>query len=180
MDFSYSPEQTDLRKRIVAFASKELANESAADRDRDQTFSRELWEKCATHRLHALAVPEQYGGAGLDGLSAAIAMEAFGNGCEDGGFVFTVGAHHFATGIPIAHFGTEEQKQKFLPALCDGTQVGVNAMSEPDAGSDLGSISTTAVRDGNGYRLNGVKTLGTTWPGRRRCVGLCRYRSRRE
>ncbi|MGK0184515.1 MAG: alkylation response protein AidB-like acyl-CoA dehydrogenase [Verrucomicrobiales bacterium] len=164
MDFNFNADQTALYKSIVAFAKTELENENAADRDRHQTFSRALWKKCAAHKLHALSVPEELGGAGLDSLSTTIAMEAFGYGCEDGGFVFAVGAHHFATANPIAAFGTEAQKAKYLLPLCDGTQVGVNAMSEPGAGSDLGSISATAVKDGDGYRINGVKTLGTNGP----------------
>lgn len=164
MDFSYSPEQSALRKRIVAFATTELENDRASERDRLQEFSRDLWQRCAAHKLHALAVPETYGGAGMDSLSTAIAMEAFGYGCEDGGLVFAVGAHHFATAIPIAHFGTDRQRAEFLPGLCDGSLVGVNAMSEPGAGSDLGSIAATAVREGAVYRLNGTKTLGTNGP----------------
>jgi alkylation response protein AidB-like acyl-CoA dehydrogenase len=164
MDFNYNAEQIAMRKRIAAFAKTELENEHAADRDRHQTFSRELWKKCAQHKLHALSVPEEHGGAGLDSLSTTIAMEAFGYGCEDGGLVFAVGAHHFATAVPIAAFGTEEQKAKYLRPLCDGTHIGVNAMSEPGAGSDLGAISATAVKEGDGYRINGVKTLGTNGP----------------
>src|SRR5688572_31327784 len=92
MDFSLSEEQKILRDTIVRFASKEL-NEGMIERDRDQVFARDLWLKCGELRLQGLPVPEEYNGSGLDPLSTAIALEALGYGCHDGGLVFSICAH---------------------------------------------------------------------------------------
>lgn len=92
MDFSITEEQRALRENIVRFA-QEVLNPGAAERDREQTFSRELWKSCAKIGIQGLPVPEQYGGSGLDPLTCAMALEALGYGCHDGGLVFSLCAH---------------------------------------------------------------------------------------
>jgi len=89
MDFSFTEEHKILRENIIRFARQEL-NEEVSQRDRDQTFLRELWRKCAEIGIQGLLVPEQYAGSGLDSLSCAIALEALGYGCHDGGLVFSL------------------------------------------------------------------------------------------
>ena len=163
MDFSLSAEQKMIRQEIIRFAQKEL-NEGVRDRDRDHHFSRDLWKKCGEMGLTGLPVPAEAGGSGLDSLSTAMALEAFGYGCHDTGLVFSVCAHLLACVVPIWKHGSEEQKHRYLPGLCQGTQIAANAMSEPGSGSDVFSMSSTAVRDGDGYRLNGVKTFCTNGP----------------
>jgi alkylation response protein AidB-like acyl-CoA dehydrogenase len=163
MDFSLTEEQTILCKEIVRFAQLEL-NSGIAERDRQQIFPRELWLKCGAMRLQGLAIPEEYGGAGLDGLSSAIALEALGYGCRDGGLVFAICAHLLSCAIPIWKFGTAEQKDRYLPGLCDGTLIAVNAMTEPGSGSDAFAMTTRAESDGDVFRINGTKTFSSNGP----------------
>lgn len=163
MDFSLSEEQRIIRDRIVQFARDEL-NEGVQERDRDHEFSHALWRKCGEMGLPALAVPEEYGGSGLDGLSTAIALEALGYGCEDGGLSFAICAHLLACVMPITHHGSDELKRRYLPDLCEGKLIAVNAMTEPESGSDAFSMKTTAVLDGDHYVVNGTKTFGSNGP----------------
>jgi alkylation response protein AidB-like acyl-CoA dehydrogenase len=97
-------------------------------------------------------------------LSTAIVLDALGYGCRDGGLVFSVCAHLLACVVPIWKYGTEEQKRRYLPLLCDGSWIIVNAMSEPDSGSDAFSMSTRAVPDGEGFRIRGTKTFASNGP----------------
>ena len=163
MDFALTEEQRILRQEIRRFAKAELSP-GAADRDRDQTFSRDLWNQCAEIGLTGLVVPEEYGGSDLDALSTAVALEAFGYGCEDGGLVFSVCAHLLACVVPIVKFGTEEQKRRFLPGVCDGSVITANCMSEPDSGSDAFAMRTRAVADGDDFIINGAKTFISNAP----------------
>jgi len=163
MDFSLSEDQEALRRQIIEFAHREL-NSGIHERDGAHEFPRGLWLECGRLGLQGLPVPEQYGGAGLDPLSTALAMEAFGYGCEDGGLVFSVGAHLLACVVPILSHGSEEQKRRYLPGLANGTLIAANAMTEPDSGSDAFSMSTTAEPDGDGFLIRGTKTFCTNGP----------------
>ena len=163
MDFSLTEEQQILRGNIIRFAHEAL-NEKVVERDREQRFSRELWRKCGEMGLQGLPVPEQYGGSGLDALSSAIALEALGYGCHDGGLVFSLCAHLLSCVVPLWQYGNEEQKQRYLPRLCNGTLVGVHAMTEPGSGSDAFALRTKAEPDGSGFCINGTKTLISNGP----------------
>ncbi len=163
MNFSLTEDQQMLRDEIINFAKHELNND-IIERDRAQEFPKDLWLKCGEMGLQGLPVPEEYGGAGLDGLSTAIALDALGYGCQDGGLSFSICAHLLACVIPIINHGTEEQKQKYLPLLSSGKLIAVNAMSEPGSGSDAYNMKTRAIKDGNGYRINGTKIWSTNGP----------------
>ncbi|HUG79371.1 MAG TPA: acyl-CoA dehydrogenase family protein [Burkholderiales bacterium] len=163
MDFSLTEEQRLLRDNIVRFARAAL-NEGAAQRDREQVFSRELWRKCGEIGIQGLPVPEQYGGSGVDPLTCAMALEALGYGCHDGGLVFSLCAHLLSCVVPLWQHGSEEQKRRYLPGLCDGTLVGVHAITEPGSGSDAFALRTKAERDATGYRINGTKTFISNGP----------------
>jgi alkylation response protein AidB-like acyl-CoA dehydrogenase len=163
MDFSLNEEQRILRDEIHRFARERL-NAGVTERDRAQTFSRELWVACAEMGLTALPVPEAYGGPGLDSLSTAIALEALGYGCEDSGLVFSVCAHLLSCVVPIAKHGSEEQRQRYLPGFCDGTLIAANAMSEPESGSDAFALKTRAEPQGDGFVINGTKTFVSNGP----------------
>jgi alkylation response protein AidB-like acyl-CoA dehydrogenase len=163
MDFSLSAEDADLRDRIVRFAQKELSP-GAADRDRRHEFPRELWHKCGQLGLTGLPVPEAFGGTGLSPLSTAVALEALGYGCSDGGLAFSVCAHLLACVVPIWKHGSEAMRQRYLSDLCAGKLIAVNAMTEAQTGSDPFAMASRAERDGDGYRLNGSKMFCSNGP----------------
>ena len=163
MDFSLTPDQTTLRDSIIRFA-RETLNDGATERDREQAFPRELWLKCGDMGLPGLPVPEEYGGSGLDPLSTAVALDALGYACRDGGLVFSICAHLLSCVVPLWHFGTEEQRRRYLPSLCSGRLVGVHAMTEPASGSDAFALKTRAERDGDGFRIRGTKTFISNGP----------------
>jgi alkylation response protein AidB-like acyl-CoA dehydrogenase len=163
MNFSLTEEQKTLRESIVRFARNEL-NEDVVERDKTETFRRDLWLKCGEMGIQGLPVPEEYGGSGLDAISTAIALEALGYGCTDSGLIFSMCAHLLPCVVPIWTFGTEEQKKRYLPDLCSGRKIAVNAMTEPGTGSDAFGMRTRAVAEGGGYRITGTKTFSSNGP----------------
>jgi alkylation response protein AidB-like acyl-CoA dehydrogenase len=109
-------------------------------------------------------VPSRYQGQGL-GLTELLAvMEGLGYGARDQGLLFSLNAHLWTNTIPILKYGTEAQREEYLPRLCDGSLIGANAASEPNAGSDIFAMQTRAVREGDDYVLNGTKTFVTNAP----------------
>lgn len=165
MDFSWSTEQIKFRDSIVQFAEKTLNND-LVDRDKESIFSRDLWQRCAEFGIHGLAAPARYGGQfeEIDILTAMLAMEGFGYGCRDNGLALALNAQMWTVQIPIAQFGTEAQKEKFLKAFTSGKQIGAHALTEPEAGSDILSMKMTAEKCDGGYILNGEKHLITLAP----------------
>jgi alkylation response protein AidB-like acyl-CoA dehydrogenase len=163
MDFELTDEQRSLRASIVEFARREL-NDDVVERDKSGTFSRDAWRKCAELGLLGLPVPEQYGGSAADPTTTLVALEALGYACTDNGLLFSLNAQLWAIETPIVRFGSEEQKQRYLPGLADGSTVAAHGMSEPASGSDAFSLSTTARKDGDDYVLDGSKTFVTNAP----------------
>jgi alkylation response protein AidB-like acyl-CoA dehydrogenase len=156
-------EQKKLQDSAIAFARSALVSEMIA-RDREAHFDREAWRHCASFGVLGMPIPEEYGGLGL-GLSQLLAvMEGLGYGTRDQGLLFSLNAHLWTNSIPILIYGSDAQRAKYLPPLCDGTLVGANAASEPDAGSDIFGMRTRATRDGDHYVLNGAKTFVTNAP----------------
>jgi alkylation response protein AidB-like acyl-CoA dehydrogenase len=156
MDFDPSPEQQRLCKEIAQFAREQLADD-VRTRDRSQTFAAELWKRCGSLRLQGLPVPEALGGRGFDALTTALALEALGQACADGGLVFSIGAHLATASLPVWKYGTPAQQERYLRGLCDGSLVGVGALSEPGAGSDAFGITTSARPAGSDFILQGTK-----------------------
>jgi alkylation response protein AidB-like acyl-CoA dehydrogenase len=163
VEFTLSDEQRGLRDEIVRF-STDLLNDDLTRRDAECTFSLEAWKRCAAIGLQGLPVPEEYGGAGADALSIIVAMEALGYGCRDNGLIFSLNAQMWSCETPIVRFGSEEQKRRYLPGLCDGSLIGVQCMTEPGSGSDAFSMQATAKRTDEGFTLNGTKTFITNAP----------------
>lgn len=163
MDFALSEEQQLFYKNIVDFARSRL-NEGVIERDDESTFDREGFMACAEQGLLGLAVPEAYGGLGLDVVSCMVAMEALGFGAKDQGLAFAVNTQLWTCELPILHFGTEAQKQHYLPRLVTGEIIGGHATSEPDSGSDAFAMQTKAVQDGDDWVINGNKTFITNAP----------------
>jgi alkylation response protein AidB-like acyl-CoA dehydrogenase len=163
MDFAYSDEQKALRDSIVRFARAEL-NRDTVERDRDETFSRELWRRCARIGLTGLPAPESWGGGGATPLDCAIALEALGYGCKDGGLAFSIAAHMLACVVPVWQHGSDAQKDRWLRGLCDGSYIGAHAITEPDSGSDTFAMRMRAERVASGWRLTGSKTFVSNAP----------------
>lgn len=163
MDFSLTDDQRTLREEIVRFARKEL-NAGVAQRDAAHEFPLDLWLKCGELGLQGLPVPTEYGGSGLDPQSTVMALEALGYGCEDGGLVFSICAHLLACVLPIWKHGTEEQKRRLLPDLCNGKLIAVNAMTESESGSDAFNMKTRARREGDEFVISGTKTFSSNGP----------------
>jgi hypothetical protein len=163
MDFDLTPEQRAQRDSIVRFARGEL-NHGVAERDRAGTFAREAFRKCGEMGLLGLPVPEELGGAGADPLSCALALEALGYGCTDGGLVFSLCAHVLACVVPVWRHGSPEQQRRYLQRLCSGSLVGAHAITEPGSGSDTFSMRMKAVREDGGWRLTGTKTFVSNGP----------------
>jgi alkylation response protein AidB-like acyl-CoA dehydrogenase len=163
LNFNLSPDEKSLREEIIAFARAHL-NEGAIDRDRDQRFPADLWKQCGELGLQGLLTPSEHGGRGLTPLQAALAVEALGYGCRDGGLSFAICAHLFACVVPIVRHGTDDQKRRWLPGLSDGSLIAANAMSEPSTGSDAFALSTSAAADDGGFRLDGHKTFASNAP----------------
>ena len=164
MDFDWSGEQKARRQAVIDFARSELDNAGAQQRDRDGVFPREDWDRCARNGLLRLSVPEAYGGEGLDLLTGVLIMEGFGYGCPDTGLGFALNTQLWTVQYPLAEYGSEDQKRRFLPGLADGTLIGAHALSEPESGSDAFALHMTAERVDGGYVLNGVKHLVTLGP----------------
>jgi alkylation response protein AidB-like acyl-CoA dehydrogenase len=162
LDFAWSEEQAALRKEVLRFAREELKGD-VIERDRNEEFPKDLWQKCAKFGIQGLPIPAEYGGGGADTLTTVCALEALGYGCRDNGLLFSINAHMWSAEIPIWTFGTEAQKRKYLPCLVRGG-VGLHAMTEPGSGSDAYSLKTRAERKGDRYILNGSKTFSTNAP----------------
>jgi len=158
-----SDEQNRLQESAIAFARQALSCDVIAA-DAAETFNLDGWRRCAEFGVLGMPIPEQHGGLGL-GLSALLAvMEGLGYGTRDQGLLFSLNAHLWTNSIPILQYGTDAQRATYLPGLSNGSLIGANAASEPDAGSDIFSLRTRAVRDGDSYVLNGTKMFVTNAP----------------
>jgi len=163
MDFALSDVQQRWHDAAARFAAAELDHDLAG-RDERREFWREGWGRCARFGIQGLPVPAEYGGQGLDLPATIAAMEGLGYGCADGGLIMALNASMWTNNIPILRYGSEAQKRRYLPGLCDGTFVGANGASEPEAGSDIFAMQTRAERTEGGWTLNGRKMWVTSGP----------------
>lgn len=153
MDFSFTPEQEKVRERIKGFAQKELLPKYSYW-DKHEEYPREQILKLAKKGFIGLTLPEKYGGMGADSVTLGIAMEEVAKGDFSCGYPVILS--ELAGGI-INRYGSEEQKEEWLPAICRGERVVTVALTEPHCGSDAVNIRTSAVRNGREYVLNGRK-----------------------
>jgi len=159
MNFELTEEQNLIRDMVRSFAEAEVAP-SARERDEEERFDRALmYDRLAELGLTGIVFPEEYGGAGADYISYAIAVEELSRVCGSTGV--TLSAHLSLCANPIYMFGTEAQKQKYLVPLAKGEKLGAFGLTEPSAGSDAGGTKTTATKDGNDWILNGSKIFIT-------------------
>lgn len=161
MLFQTTQAHEELRKRVREFAEAEV-KPLAFTLDQNNEFPAEAVKKMGEMGLMGLPYPKEYGGAGLDVLSYAIAVEELSR--VDGGTGVILSAHTSLGTWPIAAFGSEAQKKKYLPPLCKGEKLGAFGLTEPNAGSDAGGTETTAVLKGDHYVLNGGKIFITNAP----------------
>ena len=164
MDFGLSEQQQKWYDAAVRFARDELVDAESVAREQRGEFWREGYERCGRFGILGLPIPSGYGGQGTDIPTAVAAMEGLGYGCPDTGLLFALNASLWTITMPILTFGTEAQKARYLPRLCDGRSFGANGASEPEAGSDIFSMTTRAVRRGDRWVLNGRKVWITGGP----------------
>ena len=158
MDFDLTKEQEMIRKEVRKFAQTEIAP-IALELDEKEEFSVELTQKMGEIGLFGMFVSEKYDGQEMDYLSYIIAVEEIAR--VDGSQAATIAAANSLGIGPLYYFGTEEQKQKYLPPLCRGEALWGFGLTEPTAGSDAGGSKTTAVKDGNQWVINGSKIFIT-------------------
>jgi isovaleryl-CoA dehydrogenase len=161
LDFDLGDIAGALRNQVEAFSAKEIAPR-AAEIDRSNAFPMDLWPKLGALGVLGITVEEDYGGAGLGYLEHAIAMEEISRASASVGLSY--GAHSNLCVNQIRRNGNQDQKQRYLPQLIDGTNVGALAMSEPGAGSDVVSMKLKAEKKGDRYVLNGSKMWITNGP----------------
>jgi alkylation response protein AidB-like acyl-CoA dehydrogenase len=154
VDFDLTPEQREIQAVARDFA-RDRIEPHAADWDRAHGFPRELIGQLAQLGLMGVCIPEEYGGAGADFVSYILVLEELSR--ADAGVGVTVAVHTSAVTLPILAFGSDEQKSRFVPPLARGELVGAFALTEPEAGSDAGSLRTAAVEDGDGWTITGSK-----------------------
>jgi butyryl-CoA dehydrogenase len=161
VDLELTPEQALLRDPARDLASKEIAPRAAAI-DKEHRFPRELIARLGELGLMGVAVPEEWGGAGMDTVSYVVALEEIARACASTAVIMSV--NNSLVCEPILKFGTDAQKQAWLPLLASGQKLGCFALSEPEAGSDAAAQKTTAVLKGDRYVLNGTKNFITNGP----------------
>ncbi|HPA95974.1 MAG: acyl-CoA dehydrogenase [Acidobacteria bacterium] len=158
MRIELSEEQLLLQDTVRRFAAEVVAPR-AKEIDESGVFPREFFARAAELGLTGVAVPEQYGGAGMDVVSYCLVIEEISRACASSGVILSV--NNSLVCDPILAFGTEEQKREFLTPLAAGEKIGCFALTEPDAGSDAAALRTTARRDGDDYLLDGSKVFIT-------------------
>ena len=158
MNLELTLEQKMIQKMVREFTENEV-KPIAAETDRTAQYPAETIDQLFRYGIMGMCVPKEYGGAGADVLSAAIAVEELSKHCASTGDI--VATHNGLCCDPIMANGTEEQKKKYLPMLTTGRHVGAFALTEPNAGSDASKGQTVARLEGDHYVLNGSKIFIT-------------------
>jgi len=163
MDFAFSREQQMFKKEVIRFAKKEILPR-VQEHDLKEAFDFESFRKLGDFGILGLHFPEELGGSGADVVTTVLAGEALGEAGVDGGLTLAYGAHSFLCADTIFRHGTDTQRVHYIPRLASGEWIGCMGLSEPDAGSDVASMTTTATRRGDTYVLNGTKMWITNGP----------------
>ena len=153
MDFELPEELAEVQKLARDFSAKEIAPTAAKD-DREHVFRKDLLSKMGELGFYGCLIPEQYGGNGLGFLAHTLISEEIARVHSAIRVYLNMQA---GPAVTLFEFGNEEQKKKYLPGLLSGESIGLFAITEPDAGSDVAAMKTTAKRDGKHYLLNGTK-----------------------
>ncbi len=163
MDFAFTREQLMFKKEVIRFARKEIVPRVQAH-DLESEFDFESFRKMGAFGILGMHFPESLGGGGADVVTTVLAGEALGEAGVDGGLTLAYGAHSFLCADTIFRHGSEDLQRQFIPPLASGERIGCMGLSEPEAGSDVASMTTTAVRSGDQYILNGTKMWITNGP----------------
>lgn len=160
MDAILTPAQHAARDAALAFARHELTNVAI-----DPVFDRAGWDACRAIGATGVTIPQEHGGGGQSLAEFVAMMEGLGHGCRRMGLLTAICAHVFGVVEPLHAAGTEDQKARYLRRLATGEWVGAHGVTEPQAGSDLTGITTTAVADGDDWIISGVKRYTTCGAG---------------
>ncbi len=158
MDFALNEDQLAVQEVARTFAEKRL-KPRAEEFDSEKLMDRGLIKEIAELDLMGIGLPEEYGGGGMDSICYLLTVEELTRGCSSHAAVVML--HNSLYGYPLVRYGTEEQKQKYLPPICTGDAIGVFALSEAGAGSDASSLTTTYTKTDGGYLINGSKIFIT-------------------
>jgi clorobiocin biosynthesis protein CloN3 len=161
MDFDLSSAQRDRCDRVRKAVAEQFGTRAVTT---DPALVRGAWQAAASIGLTGLCVPVEHGGAGLGALDTALSLEAFGRECPDTGLAFGIAAHLLSCAVPVAEFGTGKTTADLLAGMARGEVIAGNAMTEDEAGSDVGQIRTTAVRSGDDYIIEGEKSFVSNAP----------------
>ena len=158
MDFKLNTEQDAIQKAAREFAKGEFDKDIALEHERNHRFPEAIWKKACALGFLGIHFPERYGGQDYGILENALVVEAFCR--QDSGIGIALSIADFSSEI-ILRFGTDEQKERYLIPLTRGESISSGGFTEPDHGSDITAMDTTAVREGEEYRINGLKTFIT-------------------
>lgn len=161
MILELNEQQNMIRNMVREFAEKEV-KPKAAELDENEEYPHTSIKRMAELGILGAIIPQEYGGAGLDNVTYSVIIEEISRACASTGVVTSV--HNSLTAWPIIKYGTEDQKKKYLPILAKGEKIGAFGGTEPNAGSDLGAMMTTAELNGDNYIMNGTKTFITSGP----------------
>jgi butyryl-CoA dehydrogenase len=163
MEFGFTEDQLMFRDSVYKYAKKEIAP-LVEEADLKSEFSMEVWRKFAEMGLLGLPFPEELGGSGASYVTCSLAGEAMGHAGVDQGHLMALGAHTYLCTDTIYKHATPAQLKKYIPKLASGEWIGCMGLTEPGSGSDAASLSTTAVKKGDKWILNGSKTFITNAP----------------
>jgi alkylation response protein AidB-like acyl-CoA dehydrogenase len=162
MVFTCTEDQQELRDGIAPFCA--AINEGHIERDGRAEFDHDAWKLLRASGILGLPFGERWGGLEQDLVTTMYVLEGLGKECRDGGLLFSTTTHIVSTGVPIAKFGSAALKDRYLPAICDGSLIGSHAISEPGSGSDALNMRTTATKVDGGWVLDGSKTFISNAP----------------
>jgi butyryl-CoA dehydrogenase len=169
MEFGFTEEQLMFRDTVYRYAKKEIAP-LVEQADLKSEFSKEVWGKLGGMGLLGLPFPEELGGSGADVVTCCLSGEALGHAGVDQGHLLALGAHTYLCTDTLFKHANDAQKKKYIPKLASGEWIGCMGLTEPGAGSDAGSLQTSAVKKGDTWILNGSKTFITNAPVCEVCV----------
>ena len=162
-NFALDQEQLRIRDEVSLFAQEHL-NHKVAARSRESFFDPALWRRCGEEYLQGVAVSTAYVGQGYSALNPALALEGLGYGCEDGGLAFALAAHILSCTIPVSLYGSDAQKENYLPGMASGLMIATNAMTETQGGSAASQMHSHAEQVGSGFVLTGEKSFCANAP----------------